>query len=63
MLVLDPVCRAEMDEKKAVATYPYGGDTFYFCSEECRERFIATPEDYLDALDEWLVEAGEAEAG
>lgn len=59
MLVIDPVCRQEMDDEEAAATYHYGGDTFYFCSRECRERFVATPGDYLDELDEWLVEAGE----
>jgi YHS domain-containing protein len=62
MLVIDPVCRTELDDREAVATYPYGGDTFHFCSEECRESFAATPEDYLGELDRWLVEAGEAEA-
>lgn len=62
MLVIDPVCRTEMDEQDALAVYHYGGDTFYFCCRECRERFVATPDDYLCELDEWFVEAGEAAA-
>lgn len=62
MLVIDPVCRAEMDEGEAAATFQYGDDVFHFCSEECRDRFAATPGDYLDELDEWFVESGEAEA-
>jgi len=35
----DPVCNMEVDEKDAV-TVECDGETFYFCSEGCRDRFL-----------------------
>jgi len=43
----DPVCDMEVDEKKAAATSRYEGDTYYFCSEDCKRRFDADPERYV----------------
>jgi YHS domain-containing protein len=47
----DPVCHMDMDEKSAVATSRYKGDTYYFCSEQCKVRFEEDPERYV-SLDE-----------
>jgi uncharacterized protein len=34
----DPVCRMKVDRSKALAT-DVGGETFYFCSEHCRDAY------------------------
>jgi uncharacterized protein len=38
----DPACGMKVDREKAL-TATLGGETFYFCSEGCRERFLAQP--------------------
>jgi len=35
----DRVCGASLDEKKSEITYYFQGDTFYFCSSQCRDKF------------------------
>ena len=34
-----------VDEK--TPRYEYGGKTYYFCSEDCRQKFARNPEKYL----------------
>ncbi len=41
----DPVCGMKVDRSKAV-TATIGGETFYFCSEHCRQAFTADPHDH-----------------
>jgi len=36
----DRVYGASIDEKKSEITYYFQGDTFYFCSSECRDKFV-----------------------
>ena len=43
----DPVCGMDVDESSAAATAQYRGDTYYFCAEDCKRRFIADPERYV----------------
>ena len=43
----DPVCQMEVDEGKGSATSFYQGDRYYFCSEDCKQRFDADPERYV----------------
>jgi uncharacterized membrane protein YraQ (UPF0718 family)/YHS domain-containing protein len=43
--VTDPVCGMKVDRGKAL-TLEHGGRTVHFCSEGCRDRFAADPEDY-----------------
>jgi len=38
-LVRDPVCGMHLAENLALAE-PSGGQTFYFCSHECRKKFL-----------------------
>jgi len=45
--VKDPVCGMEIDPKSAVATEEYQGETYYFCSDSCHEKFKAEPEKYV----------------
>jgi hypothetical protein len=42
---VDPVCGMKVDRSKAL-TRSFGGETRYFCSAGCRERFLAAPERY-----------------
>lgn len=43
----DPVCKMEVDEKKAAAVSTYKGKTYYFCASGCKKAFDANPEKYL----------------
>jgi YHS domain-containing protein len=45
-IVVDPVCGMRIDPDDAVATVEYEGRTFYFCSEACRDGFLADPAAY-----------------
>lgn len=40
----DPVCRIKLTPEEAKAKQDYRGMTYYFCSEECKERFRQNPE-------------------
>jgi P-type Cu+ transporter len=37
----------DVDPKTAPARFDYEGDTYYFCSEECKKKFAADPESYV----------------
>jgi Cu+-exporting ATPase len=43
----DPVCGMEVAPEQAAAKVTYRETTFYFCSENCREKFVADPEGVL----------------
>ncbi len=42
----DPVCNMQVDEKDAAAKANYAGETFYFCSEDCKRKFEQDPQKY-----------------
>jgi YHS domain-containing protein len=42
----DPVCKLEIDKKTVAATSTYGGQTYYFCAQGCKEKFDQDPEKY-----------------
>ncbi|MPZ50993.1 MAG: YHS domain-containing protein [Dehalococcoidia bacterium] len=44
--VRDPVCGTRVHSSSAAATEEYAGETYYFCSHACHERFNANPELY-----------------
>jgi Cu+-exporting ATPase len=44
--VEDPVCGMQIDSAAAAASEEYEGKTYYFCSEACHQRFVATPEQF-----------------
>lgn len=46
--VRDPVCGMEVDPHMAVS-HQRRGQTFYFCSATCRDRFAETPDDFMDS--------------
>ena len=43
----DPVCHMDVNEQTAAARTYYAGDTYYFCSEECKRKFEADQEKYV----------------
>lgn len=43
----DHVCGMSIDEKKAGATFEYGGETYYFCAAECKDKFARSPDEFL----------------
>jgi len=48
---LDPVCKMEVNPASAEAHSEYEGQSFYFCSMECKRKFDAAPERYIDDTD------------
>jgi Cu+-exporting ATPase len=46
-MAIDPVCKMQVDEKKAAATSEYKGKKYYFCSVACKKAFDEKPEKYL----------------
>jgi uncharacterized protein (TIGR00725 family) len=44
----DPVCLMTTDPRHAAAMAEYKGQAYYFCSEGCRQKFLAQPEMFLD---------------
>jgi len=47
----DPVCGMIVDPNVGKPSLDYQGRTFHFCSDGCRKKFEAAPEDYLTAKD------------
>ena len=39
--VLDPICGMEFDPQNAAASAVRNGETFYFCSKHCRDKFLS----------------------
>jgi Cu+-exporting ATPase len=46
----DPVCGMTVDIESA-ASASHRGETYYFCREGCRDKFLADPEHYLSSSD------------
>lgn len=44
---IDVVCGMKVDEEEAVGTTEYLDKTYYFCSEDCLQKFNQRPESYL----------------
>lgn len=45
----DPVCGMKVDENNAKAQTTYHGKKYSFCSDECRQKFEQSPEQYTQA--------------
>lgn len=43
----DPVCGMNVDPERAAGVYEHGGQTYFFCSLHCVEKFRSQPEAYL----------------
>lgn len=42
----DPVCGMQVDEQKAAGQSQYQGQTYYFCSQGCKQKFDQNPQQY-----------------
>ena len=47
--VIDPVCGMQIESGEAAGQAMYENVTYYFCSQDCRDRFMAHPEQYVMA--------------
>jgi len=54
---IDPVCGMSVDVDHAKFTSSYGGKTFYFCSESCKQAFEREPAKYASSGSEEPIEA------
>ena len=43
----DPVCLMQVDKNENAPNFDYKGQTYYFCSKNCKEQFKNEPEKYL----------------
>ena len=46
-MAIDPVCGMEVEERTTTQKAIHEGATYYFCSQDCREEFEVSPEDYV----------------
>ena len=46
-MAIDPVCKMEVDEKKAAAAHEYKGKQYHFCAAGCEDKFSKDPEKFL----------------
>jgi P-type Cu+ transporter len=42
----DPVCKMEIDESVAAGKSEHLGETYYFCSARCKNKFDEKPSEY-----------------
>ncbi len=46
MAAIDPVCGMSVEEADAPEKLDHEGSTYLFCSSDCKDEFVANPEDY-----------------
>lgn len=47
---VDPVCGMTVNEEKAAGHAQYAGQTYYFCSVDCKTKFQDEPGKYIGQL-------------
>ncbi|TKT74247.1 heavy metal translocating P-type ATPase [Aquamicrobium sp. LC103] len=50
-VIRDPVCGMTVDPSAGKPTVEHGGHVYHFCSDSCRKKFAADPENYMTATD------------
>ena len=45
-MVIDPICGMRIEADDAAATAEHEGQTYFFCSEGCRDVFLSSPSAY-----------------
>ena len=48
-MAIDPICGMTVDPNKAAGKHEHDGQTFYFCSRHCVDRFNENPAKYAEA--------------
>ncbi|MBX5141928.1 heavy metal translocating P-type ATPase [Rhizobium lentis] len=51
VVIRDPVCGMTVDPQAGKPSFDHMGRVYHFCSEGCRTKFAAQPQDYLTAKD------------
>ena len=51
VLIRDPICGMEVSPSSGKPEFEYLGRRYHFCCEGCRNKFEASPEDYIEAKD------------
>ena len=46
---IDAVCGMSVDKEGAQHVATYEGQTYYFCSANCRSTFLGNPREYINA--------------
>jgi YHS domain-containing protein len=46
----DPVCKMEIEAEMAVGQSEYMGETYYFCSNRCKQQFDEKPAEYRNKV-------------
>ncbi len=59
----DPVCGMQVDEKRAAAKSQYQGQTYYFCSQSCKQKFDQAPQQYATGAGRGQSGAGQRQGG
>ncbi|MBM9592910.1 MULTISPECIES: heavy metal translocating P-type ATPase [Rhodobacterales] len=47
----DPVCGMVVEPNDSALHHEHEGHVYHFCSEKCRSRFAASPDDFIEAVD------------
>ena len=47
-IVIDPVCGAEVDPRKATFTTDFNGMKYHFDSQECKDAFVKNPDRFME---------------
>src|SRR5215510_1993424 len=55
--VRDPVCGMSVNPDSAAGSFEYNGQTYYFCSEHCIQRFRKTPTQFIDTTQQTAADA------
>jgi Cu+-exporting ATPase len=53
---LDPVCGMAINPFEALAQSSHAGRVYYFCSQECKDKFDKKPDKYIQRQPEALTE-------
>jgi Cu+-exporting ATPase len=48
-MATDPVCGMQIDSSQAPAQSQFQGQTYFFCSVECKKKFDANPKQFAKA--------------
>jgi YHS domain-containing protein len=59
-MVKDPVCGMQINESQTAGKSEYRGQTFYFCSPGCKQRFDQNPDRYADQRATHTIQANES---
>lgn len=46
--VVDPVCGMQIESGEAAGMAEFEGVTYYFCTEDCRDKFMDNPAEYVE---------------